>query len=243
MITEPAPVDDADPAYSVDELAAVSGLTVRTTRYYASLGLLPPPERRGRSAYYSEQHRARLDLIRALQDQGFTLAAIERYLDRVPADATVDDLALMRSMLTPWRTGGRELVTRRQLDRRAGRRLSDDDIRRLERFYGIERDGNRFEILPGFQACMRGLDLDVDEETLEVAGTAIARHMDELADELTRVLQERVIAPFRAKERTPEERAEFETTVSQLRTMTLEALVGDFQRAANRVIGRSLSKD
>ncbi len=28
---------------TVDELAAVTGMTVRTTRYYAGLGLLPPP--------------------------------------------------------------------------------------------------------------------------------------------------------------------------------------------------------
>jgi DNA-binding transcriptional MerR regulator len=41
-----------DPLLTVDELAAAAGLTVRTTRYYASLGLLPPPTRQGRLAYY-----------------------------------------------------------------------------------------------------------------------------------------------------------------------------------------------
>ena len=46
--------------YKSTELAAVTGMTVRTTRYYAGLGLLPPPSRRGRIAYYTEQHRARL---------------------------------------------------------------------------------------------------------------------------------------------------------------------------------------
>jgi len=65
---------------TVDELAARVGLTVRTTRYYAGLGLLPPPVRRGRIAWYGAEHVARLELIRALQDHGFTLAAIERYL-------------------------------------------------------------------------------------------------------------------------------------------------------------------
>ena len=39
--------------YTVDELAAATGMTVRTTRYYAGLGLLPPPSRRGRMAYYT----------------------------------------------------------------------------------------------------------------------------------------------------------------------------------------------
>ena len=51
---------------TIDDLASVTGVTVRTCRYYASLGLLPPPVRRGRMAYYDNAHRGRLDLIRAL---------------------------------------------------------------------------------------------------------------------------------------------------------------------------------
>src|ERR1700759_4986078 len=94
--------------YTVDELAAVTGLTVRTTRYYAGLGLLPAPSRRGRGADYTGEHRTRLDLIRALQDHRFTLAAIEKSLGRVPLDATVEDLALQRAMLTSWGGGKRE---------------------------------------------------------------------------------------------------------------------------------------
>ncbi len=107
--------------YTVDELAAATGMTVRTTRYYAGLGLLPPPSRRGRMAYYTEEHRARLELIRALQDHGFTLSAIEKYLARVPVDASVEDLALQRAMLTSWGAGRRESMTRRQLETRARR--------------------------------------------------------------------------------------------------------------------------
>ncbi len=110
-----------DELYTVDELAAVTGLTVRTTRYYAGLGLLPAPSRRGRMAYYTRAHRARLELIRALQDHGFTLAAIEKYLGRVPLDASVEDLALQRAMLTSWGGGKREAMTRRQLETRARR--------------------------------------------------------------------------------------------------------------------------
>ena len=59
-------------------------MTVRTTRYYASLGLIPAPIRRGRVAYYDETHRARLEMVRALQDHGFTLQAIERYMATLP---------------------------------------------------------------------------------------------------------------------------------------------------------------
>jgi DNA-binding transcriptional MerR regulator len=35
---------------TIDELAAAVGMTERTTRSYASLGLIPQPVRRGRGA-------------------------------------------------------------------------------------------------------------------------------------------------------------------------------------------------
>ena len=76
-----------DELYTVDELAAATGMTVRTTRYYAGLGLLPAPTRRGRMAYYTEEHRARLELIRALQDHGFTLVG-DREVPRPRARST-----------------------------------------------------------------------------------------------------------------------------------------------------------
>lgn len=87
---------------TIDQLSAATGLSVRTTRYYASLGLIPPPRRHGRIAYYGDEHRARLELVRALQDHGFTLQAIERYLARLPEDVTPEDLAMQRAMLTSW---------------------------------------------------------------------------------------------------------------------------------------------
>lgn len=87
---------------TVDELAAATGLTVRTTRYYASLGLIPPPIRRGRVGYYGPEHRVRLDLIRALQDHGFSLQGVERFLEGLPDDVTAEDLAMQRALITSW---------------------------------------------------------------------------------------------------------------------------------------------
>ena len=228
--------------YTVDELAAATGMTVRTTRYYAGLGLLPPPTRRGRMAYYTPAHRARLELIRALQDHGFTLSAIERYLARVPSDASVEDLALQRAMLTSWGVGKRESLTRRQLEARAGRKLDDDEIRRLVNIYAIEADGDRYQLLPSFDVALRLHELDLPVDSMEEAAEAINRHMDALADELTHVLRNRVLTPFRGQEHTEADKAAFEQTMSRLRQLTLEAVVAGFQRAANQVITRSLSE-
>jgi DNA-binding transcriptional MerR regulator len=227
--------------YTVDELAAATGMTVRTTRYYAGLGLLPAPSRRGRMAYYTQAHRARLELVRALQDHGFTLAAIEKYLARVPADATVEDLALQRAMLTSWGAVKRESLTRRQLEARAGRTLDDDEVRRLVKIYAIEEVGDRYEPLPSFDVALQMTELDIPVDSMEEAAEAINRHMDALADELTHILRARVLAPFRGQEHSEADKAAFEQTMSRLRHLTLEAVVAGFQRAANQVITRSLS--
>jgi DNA-binding transcriptional MerR regulator len=233
--------DPAEELYTVDELAAATGMTVRTTRYYAGLGLLPPPTRRGRMAYYTQEHRARLELVRALQDHGFTLSAIEKYLGRVPADASVEDLALQRAMLTSWGAGKRESITRRQLETRARRRLSDHDLQRLVNIYAIRLDGDRYEPLPSFDVALELIELDIPVDSMEEAAAAINSHMDDLADELTRILRTRVLTPFRGQEHSEADKAAFEQTMSRLRQLTLAAVVAGFQRAANEVITRSLS--
>jgi DNA-binding transcriptional MerR regulator len=240
---QPREERDAGELLTVDELAAVTGMTVRTTRYYAGLGLLPPPTRRGRMAYYSAHHRARLELIRALQDHGFTLAAIEKYLARLPADASVEDLAVQRAMLTSWKSGGHEVVSRRQLESRAGRTLGPEHLERLEAMTGIRpTEDDRYELLPAFDVAVKSLDLDIPVDSLVTAGEAITRHMDALADELTGILKDGVLAPYLESPKTPADKERFEQTMSRLRQLTLEAVVSGFQRAANQVISRSLSR-
>jgi DNA-binding transcriptional MerR regulator len=233
------PVDDD--LLTVDELAAEAGMTVRTTRYYAGLGLLPPPTRRGRMAYYGRRHRARLELVRALQSHGFTLAAIEKYLGRVPLDASVEDLALQRAMLTSW-AGGHESLTRKQLETRVGKPLTDADVDQLVRLLAVRREGDRFEPLPPLAVTVEMMGLDIPVDSMLSASEAINRHMDELADELTDILRTRVLVPFREQPHSDAEKVRFEQTMSRLRQLTLEAVVAGFQRAANEVISRSLSR-
>ena len=67
--------------YRVEELAAEAGVGVDTVRYYQGMGLLPPTGREGRAAVYGAAHLTRLRTIRALAEDGFTLAQIKRLLD------------------------------------------------------------------------------------------------------------------------------------------------------------------
>jgi DNA-binding transcriptional MerR regulator len=65
----------------VEQLSAQAGLSVDTIRYYQSKGLLDPPRREGRVAWYGPDHLARIARIRSLQDRGFTLATIIRLVN------------------------------------------------------------------------------------------------------------------------------------------------------------------
>lgn len=116
---------------SLDELCARVGMSVRNVRFYTTRGLIPSPIRRGRSGYYTPDHVARLELVQELQSHGFTLSAIERYVAAIPAGATPEDIALARTTLAPWDVERPIEMTRTELSARAGRELSEDDLRIL----------------------------------------------------------------------------------------------------------------
>jgi DNA-binding transcriptional MerR regulator len=67
--------------YRVEQLAAACEVSVDTVRYYQSRGLLEPPAREGRVAWYGPEHIARIREVRGLQRKGLTLAAIKRVVE------------------------------------------------------------------------------------------------------------------------------------------------------------------
>ncbi|MFF2774970.1 MerR family transcriptional regulator [Streptomyces sp. NPDC058052] len=72
----PAEAPEPPHEYRVAELAEAAGITVRTLRFYRERGLIPPPRREGRIAWYDERHLARLRTIAALLERGHTLTGI-----------------------------------------------------------------------------------------------------------------------------------------------------------------------
>jgi DNA-binding transcriptional MerR regulator len=80
--------------WTIEELAAASGMTIRNVRAHQSRGLLPPPKVRGRVGYYGAEHLDRLRTIRQMQDEGFNLAAIASVL--AAGNETADRLRRLR---------------------------------------------------------------------------------------------------------------------------------------------------
>lgn len=236
---------------TVDELAGRAGLTVRTVRFYAGRGLLPPPRLRGRTGLYGADHLARLELVRDLQSLGLTLASIEQHLKRIPPDASPEDLALQRALLSPWAPDRPEELDRHELDRRAGRHLDDEALKRLEALGVVELPaappsapgaGQVVRVvspaLLGISAELAGLPMPLD--TLIASHEAVERYTTALAEELQQVFQDTVVRPYRERGRPPEERERLLELATKLKPLMIQSLVTSFQRAVDRAIRRSV---
>jgi DNA-binding transcriptional MerR regulator len=228
--------------FTIDELAARTGLTVRTLRFYAAEGLLPAPERRGRIAYYGAAHRMRLELIRTLQEHGYTLAAIERVLNRIPVDAAPAEYAVHSAVLAPWLPDQSGHCDRAALDRRVGRRVTDEEIGYLQQVGALERtaeDSFRTSsaVLGHAAELMR---LPVPTSVLHDSAALIDEHATAVANGLTEVFVKAIWGPYQRGEIDHEQVV---AMLSRLRPLAVQGLVSSFGRAADRAARRGLEKD
>ncbi|GAA3037759.1 DNA-binding transcriptional MerR regulator [Streptomyces olivoverticillatus] len=226
----------AEATLTVDELAARAGVTVRTVRFYGTRGLLPPPVIGPRRVgHYGRAHLSRLALIEELQHQGLTLAAIERYVQRLPDDLSPHDLAIHRAMVASWTPDKAEETTRAQLERRVGRPLAEDDIARLAAMNVLERtaeDDGTFRVDPALlQLGVALLDVPMTLETILAARGVLLEHARATARELTRLFHDEVWGPYRERESDPEEVEAMKSLSAHMQPMVVQALVTAFQRS------------
>ncbi len=96
----------SDRSWTIGELAAEFGTTLRTIRFYEDRGLLQPV-RRGQTRLYGERERVRLQLILRGKRLGFTLSEIAHILDlydeqpgeRGQLEFLIADIGRRRAML------------------------------------------------------------------------------------------------------------------------------------------------
>src|SRR5690242_18080034 len=69
--------------YRLDDLARISGVSSRNIRAYRERGLLDPPRRQGRSAFYDDYHLSQLKTINQLLRKGFNSAHIAEFFERM----------------------------------------------------------------------------------------------------------------------------------------------------------------
>ena len=215
---------------TLGELTDRVGLSVRNVRFYTTRGLVPPPVRRGRSGYYTPDHVARLELVQELQSHGFTLSAIERYLSRIPADATPEDIALHRTMLAPWQSEAPVEMTRAELERRTNRSLSADDLETLAALGIVLRTKRgRYQVAVSQLSVGLGLlDLGFPTEAALAAADIYADHGRQIAKELGDLFRTMVWPRYKESGASPEKLRE---VVERLKPLSIASLVQAYEAA------------
>ncbi|MEH3033720.1 MAG: MerR family transcriptional regulator [Aeromicrobium erythreum] len=218
---------------SVEQLAARVGMTVRTVRFYAGRGLIPPPRREGRNGYYGPDHLARLELVRELQAHGFTLSAIEGYLEQIPDDASPEQVALHRTLLAPWTPEMPETLDRAALEVRAGRALSDDELEILVAIGVVEPTPTEdvFRLAPAHLAVGIGfLEAGLPADAAHHARRVITEHGQALAHDLTALFRDKVWPHLKASGQPPEM---ITAMVERFKPLTVQALVTAYEEAVD----------
>ncbi|MEU0072277.1 MerR family transcriptional regulator [Streptomyces sp. NPDC006332] len=213
-----------EPTLTIDELAARAGVTVRTVRFYGTRGLLPPPSIGPRRVgHYGREHLARLALIEELQQQGMTLAAIERYLQQLPPGLSAHDLAIHRAVVASWAPDAVEILTPAELERRAGRKLGDEDLERLVAMNVIAPDAGLYRTDLGLlRLGVQLLDVPLSQEAILASREVLIQHSRAAAHELARLFGDEVSQRAAREVRSLSE---------HMRPLVLQALLTTFQRS------------
>ena len=226
---------------TLDVLCERTGVSVRNVRFYTTRGLVPPPIRLGRSGYYSAEHLVRLELVRELQAHGFTLSAIERYVARIPESASPADIALHRTLLTPWMAEANEVLTRTQLDGRAGRVLGDHDLDTLTALGVVTptADGRYTVTLAHLSIAMGLVDLGFPASAALAAKTVYAAHGRAIAQELNEVFRTQVWARLRDSGLPPEQ---LQDVVERIKPLAIAGLVSAYEAGVDETKRASVEK-
>lgn len=194
--------EDADAVdevvYTIDELAALSGVPSRTIRFYQSKGLVTAPERRGRVAFYGAEHLDRLRTIADLQDRGLRLDAIRDALKQLAEgdDSLQDWLGMGDLLQRPWSDDKPSVVTEADLLELLGnpRRGVLDDLERL-RLIERQTDSRPASYVVRSPALLEiGAELTkhgIDPVTVAEVEVTMRKRMAKLTDELVTFFADR----------------------------------------------------
>jgi DNA-binding transcriptional MerR regulator len=184
--------------YRIDDLARVSGTTVRNIRVYQDRGLLPAPIRRGRTAIYTDAHLSRLRLVTNMLGRGYAFAQIGEMLAAWESGRSLADvLGLEEAMGVPWSTDVPTAITVRELRRMFGKQLTLANTRKALELDLLRRQGTGFVVpspqllAAGYELVKLGVPLD---EVIELAGV-LQREVDHVAALLVGLVRQYVLDP------------------------------------------------
>jgi len=237
-VIESPPAETNGATMTIDELAQRTGMTVRNIRAHQSRGLVPPPEVRGRTGFYGEEHVGRVELIQELQADGFNLEAIRKLLEGA-GGSSAEVLNFSRTLRAPFEDEQPEILSAEEFAERWGGPLDPQLMARTEKL-GLLRDlgDGRYEIFsPRLQrAALELAQLGVGPDVaLEVASRVrtSARRVSRVFIDL---FLENVWKPFNDAGRPEEEWPQVRDALERLRPLASEALLAIFQQVMSETV-------
>ncbi|MEU0369621.1 MerR family transcriptional regulator [Streptomyces sp. NPDC006283] len=224
--------------YRIEDLAHHSGATVRTIRAYQDRGLLPKPERRGRSNVYGSAHLTRLRQIADLLERGYTLASIKELLDAWDTGRGLGGvLGLVAEVQGPWTDEEATRISRKELERRFGGAPDEDAFADAVELGVLEPIPGREDefLVPSPQE----LSVAAELHSAGVPLTAISGHLREVREQVEHIASrflefttEHVFARFLEHgPPTDDDAAEAAALVRRLRPLARQTLDAELARA------------
>jgi DNA-binding transcriptional MerR regulator len=231
---------------TIDELAARTGMTVRNVRAYQSRGLIPPPELRGRTGYYGEEHVMRLELIRDLQAEGFNLEAIKRVLDSAPGESIGEVLDFTRAVAAPFGDERPQVVDAQAFIDRWGEQLTPEVVRQAIKT-GIVRDlgEGRYELASPrlYEAAAQLQELGVPLDAAMNVTATMKKHSEAVARAYVRLFLDHVWRPFEQAGEPTEDWPRVREALERLRPLAGEGLMAMFGLVMTEAVEQALERE
>ncbi|WP_432041380.1 MerR family transcriptional regulator [Streptomyces cadmiisoli] len=244
-MSEPPPA-----AYRIEDLAHLTGTTVRTIRAYQDRGVLPRPERRGRAGFYTDTHLTRLRQIADLLDRGYTLASIKELLEAHDTGRGLGGvLGLAAEVDGPWTDEEPSRISRAGLAERFGGAPDDAAIAQAVELGVLEPvpgDPDVF-VVPSPQE----LAVAVELHAAGVPLSAISGHLRELRAQVEHIAarfleftDEYVFARYLGGPHPPSDAdaAEAASLVRRLRPLARHTVDAELARAMRLLASRNLRR-
>jgi DNA-binding transcriptional MerR regulator len=243
MSSEDQP-DAREATLTIDDLARVSGVTVRNIRAYQARGLLPPPEVRARTGYYGSGHAARLELIKDLQAEGVKLDTIKKLLDTT-GGSTEEVVAFIRRIRKLFAGEDRQISDLRELAERFPD--SDESVIKRALKMGLLRevgDGQYEEISPRLMRSAQDLhELGIPvARSLDVVDQ-LSRHATGIARVYVDLFLDEVWKPFDSSGRPADQWPRVYDTIEKLRRISGDAMVAVLEMAISDRLDVTFGRD
>lgn len=226
---------------TIDELARRSGMTVRNIRAHQSRGLVPPPEVRGRTGYYGDEHIARLRLVQELQTEGLKLDVIKGLIGDGGADRFV---GLRRVVTAPFETESPEVLTAEQLAERFGPTDERVLVKAQKLKLLIPLGDGRFEA-PSPALLRAAEEVTGRGIPLSAALSAIAkvqRSCEAASRAFVELFLDELWTPFEKAGQPDERWPEITETIERVRPIAAEALLATFKQTMAREVEDAFGK-